>query len=261
MLLRELTDQGVLRLTLNDPKHCNALSEYMLAALGSALEKAEADPAVRVIVLAAIGSVFCAGHDLKEIHAKRNDADAGLSYFTNLFTNCCEVMQTIVNSPKIIIAEVAGVATASGCQLVASCDLAFATNHAQFATPGVNIGLFCSTPMVALSRNMTNKHAMEMLLTGDMISANKAEQIGLINRVVTSAEITKHSMATATKIASKSSMTLTTGKRAFHQQDNMSLADAYQHTSRVMVDNILKYDAREGIHAFISKRVPTWQDE
>ena len=233
----------------------------MLAALGSALAKAETDPAVRVIVLAAIGSAFCAGHDLQEIHARRNDTDAGLSYFTNLFANCCKVMQANVNSPKIIIGEVAGVATASGCQLVASCDLAFATDHSKFATPGVNIGLFCSTPMVALSRNMAHKHAMEMLLTGDMISANKAEQIGLINRVVTSAEITKHSMATAAKIASKSSMTLTTGKRAFYQQGAMNLADAYQYTSKVMVDNILKYDAREGIHAFISKRVATWQDE
>jgi len=261
ILLRELTDQGILRLTLNDPKRCNALSEAMLVALGAALAEAKANPAVRVVVLAAKGSIFCAGHDLKEINARCSDADAGQACFSALFVRCSEVMQAIVNNPKTIIAEVAGVATAAGCQLVASCDLAFATDSARFATPGVNIGLFCSTPMVALSRNVANKHAMEMLLTGDMISATKAEQIGLINRVVNAVELTKQSMAMATKIASKSSMALATGKRAFYQQRTMNLIDAYQHASKVMVDNMLKQDAQEGINAFIEKRPPSWQDE
>ncbi len=261
ILLRELNDQGVLRLTLNDPKRCNALSEAMLIALSTALQEAEVNPNVRVVVLAATGSVFCAGHDLKEINIGCNDADAGLAYFNSLFTHCSKVMQAIVNSPKIIIAEIAGVATAAGCQLVASCDLAFATDSAKFATPGVNIGLFCSTPMVALSRNVANKHAMEMLLTGDLISAAKAEQMGLINRVVTVAELTDQSMAMAIKIASKSSMTLAIGKRAFYQQCTMSLANAYQYASRVMVDNMLKQDAQEGIDAFISKRPPIWSDK
>jgi len=260
ILLSELNNQGVLRLTLCDEKRRNALSEAMLKTLGDALEEAANNPDVRVIVLAAIGPAFCAGHDLKEISAKRSTADGGQAYFTALLSSCANVMQAIVNNPKPVIAEIAAVATAAGCQLVASCDLAVAADTAKFATPGVNIGLFCSTPMVALSRNVSNKHAMEMLLTGDMVSATRAEQIGLINRTVEATQLTEETMAIAAKIASKSTMTVATGKTAFYEQQNMNLNSAYAYTSQVMVDNILKSDAKEGISAFIEKRHPKWQD-
>jgi len=260
ILLSELNNQGVLRLTLCDEKRRNALSEAMLKTLGNALEKAANNPNVRVIVLAAIGPAFCAGHDLKEISAKRSTADGGQAYFTALFSSCANVMQAIVNNPKPVIAEIATVATAAGCQLVASCDLAVAADTAKFATPGVNIGLFCSTPMVALSRNVSNKHAMEMLLTGDMVSATRAEKIGLINRSVEATQLTEETMAMAGKIASKSTMTVATGKAAFYEQQNMNLNSAYAYTSQVMVDNMLKSDAKEGISAFIEKRHPKWQD-
>ena len=259
-LLQEMSD-GVLRLTLNDQKRRNALSETMLTQLANAFSEAALDPSVRVIVLAANGPAFCAGHDLKEITGARTAADGGQAYFKQLFETCASVMQLIVNNPKPVIAEVAGVATAAGCQLVASCDLALAADTARFATPGVNIGLFCSTPMVALSRNVSNKHAMEMLLTGDMISAERAGQIGLINRAVSADELTEQTMALAMKMASKSSMTLAVGKRAFYQQATMPLADAYSYTSQVMVDNMLAHDAEEGIGAFVEKRAPVWQDK
>lgn len=252
---------GILRLTLNDQNRRNALSEAMLAQLSEAFSMAALDPSVRVIVLAAKGPAFCAGHDLKEITAARSGEDNGQAYFTLLFDTCASLMQLIVNNPKPVIAEVAGVATAAGCQLVASCDLAMAADAALFATPGVNIGLFCSTPMVALSRNVSNKHAMEMLLTGDIINAQKAQQIGLINQSLSAEELTGQTMAMAAKIASKSSMTVAVGKRAFYEQAKMPLDDAYTYASRVMVDNMLKRDAEEGIGAFIEKRVPDWQDK
>ena len=184
MLLRELDDDGILRVTMNDVARRNALSEAMLTQLGAAVAEAGADPSVRVVILAANGPAFCAGHDLKEMTAGRSGADGGKAYFAKVMAMCCGVMQAIVNCPKPVIAEVAGVATAAGCQLVASCDLAVAADTARFSTPGVNIGLFCSTPMVALSRNVSNKHAMEMLLTGDMTSASRAAEIGLVNRTV-----------------------------------------------------------------------------
>jgi enoyl-CoA hydratase/carnithine racemase len=215
---------------------------------------------VRAIVLAANGPAFCAGHDLKEITAARAGEDNGKAYFEALFATCASLMQLIVRNPKPVIAEVATVATAAGCQLVASCDLAVAADSARFATPGVNIGLFCSTPMVALSRNVASKHAMEMLLTGDMISAQKAQQIGLINQVCSAEELTEQSMAMAAKIAAKSTMTVAVGKRAFYEQAEMPLEDAYNYASKVMVDNMLKHDAEEGIGAFIEKRSPEWQD-
>ena len=260
ILLSELNNQGVLRLTLCDEKRRNALSETMLKTLGEALGEAANNPDVRVVVLAALGPAFCAGHDLKEISAKRSAADGGQAYFTALFSSCANVMQAIVNNPKPVIAEIAGVATAAGCQLVASCDLAVAADTAKFATPGVNIGLFCSTPMVALSCNVSNKHAMEMLLTGDMISATRAEQIGLINRTVEPTQLTEETMAIAAKIASKSTMTVAMGKTAFYQQQPMELNSAYAYTSQIMVDNMLKLDAKEGVSAFIEKRSPKWQD-
>lgn len=260
ILLSDLSDDGILRLTLNDVKRRNALSEAMLGALGTVFAEAGRNPSVRVIVLAANGPAFCAGHDLKEMTAGRNGPDGGKAYFTKVMAMCSGVMQGIVNCPKPVIAEVTGIATAAGCQLVASCDLAIAAETAQFSTPGVHIGLFCSTPMVALSRNVSNKHAMEMLLTGDMTPAARAAEIGLVNRVVSEASLREATTEMARKIASKSSMTLATGKRAFYAQREMPLADAYDYASQVMVDNMLARDAEEGIGAFIEKRAPQWQD-
>lgn len=260
ILLRELDDEGVLRLTMNDAGRRNALSEAMLAALGAAFADAGADPAVRVIVLAANGPAFCAGHDLKEMTAGRADADRGRAYFTRVMALCSGVMRALVNCPRPVIAEVTGIATAAGCQLVASCDLAIAADTARFSTPGVHIGLFCSTPMVALSRNVADKHAMEMLLTGDMTFASRAAEIGLVNRAVPPEELRQATMEMARKIASKSSMTLATGKGAYYAQREMCLSDAYAYASGVMVENMLARDAEEGIGAFIQKRAPRWQD-
>jgi enoyl-CoA hydratase/carnithine racemase len=260
ILLRDLGDTGILRLTLNDVGRRNALSEAMLAALGAAFAEAGADPAVRVIVLAANGPAFCAGHDLKEMTAGREAEDGGRAYFAHVMAQCSGVMQGIVTCPKPVIAEVTGVATAAGCQLVASCDLAVAADTAKFSTPGVHIGLFCSTSMVALSRNVSNKHAMEMLLTGDMIPADRAAEIGLVNRAVPSDALRDAVMEMAGKIASKSSMTLATGKRAYYAQREMTLAHAYDYASGVMVENMLAQDAKEGIGAFVEKRAPQWQD-
>jgi len=261
ILLEELTENGVMRLTLNDSKRRNALSEEMMAKLTDSLDQASKNDAVRVIVIAGKGPAFCAGHDLKQMSAGRNSADNGHEYFKEVFTVCSKLMQLITNNSKPVIAEVAGVATAAGCQLVASCDLAIAGESARFVTPGVNIGLFCSTPMVALSRNVSNKAAMEMLLTGEMVDSKKAEHIGLINRVVDDKKITEATMAMAEIIASKSRMTVKTGKQAFYRQKEMSLTDAYDYASSVMVENMLKSDAKEGIDAFSEKRQPKWQDE
>ena len=260
ILLRETGDNGVLRLTLNDNGRRNALSEAMLTVLQETFTAAASDKEVRVIVLAANGPAFSAGHDLKEMTAGRAGPDGGHAYFTKVMAMCSGVMQSVVNCPKPVIAEVAGVATAAGCQLVASCDLAVAAETAMFGTPGVNIGLFCSTPMVALSRNVSNKHAMEMLLTGDMISAARAAEIGLVNRVVPGDELRYAAMDLAGRIAAKSSLTLAIGKRAFYEQRNMDLPKAYEYASNVMVENMLTLDAEEGIGAFIEKRAPQWQD-
>ena len=261
ILLREQEDSGILRLTLNDVGRRNALSEAMLTQLTEAISKASHNKDVRVIILAAKGPAFCAGHDLKEMTAGRKANDRGRDYFTKVMAMCSTLMQTIVNCSKPVIAEVTGVATAAGCQLVASCDLAVAADTAKFSTPGVHIGLFCSTPMVALSRTVSNKHAMEMLLTGDMVSASRAAEIGLINNAVTEDDLRETTTALALKIASKSSMTLATGKLAFYKQREMTLSEAYDYASNVMVENMLARDAEEGIGAFIEKRQPTWQDK
>ena len=260
ILLRDLDVNGILRLTLNDVARRNALSEAMLAKLRAAFDDAGSDPSVRVVVLAANGPAFCAGHDLKEMTTGRSQEDGGKAYFAYVMGMCAGVMQGIVNCPKPVIAEVTGVATAAGCQLVASCDVALAADTAQFSTPGVHIGLFCSTPMVALSRNIADKHAMEMLLTGDMTSAARAAEIGLVNYAVAPETLHKSTMDMARKIASKSSMTLATGKRAYYAQREMTLSDAYDYASGVMVDNMLAHDAEEGIGAFIEKRIPQWED-
>ena len=261
ILVSTQNDQGILRLTLNDTRRRNALSIDMLTQLGHALDNAANDPSVRCIILAATGPAFCAGHDLKEMTAARDASDHGRAFFTSTMELCASVMQRIVNCSKPVIAEVAGIATAAGCQLVASCDLAIASQNATFSTPGVHIGLFCSTPMVALSRNVSHKHAMEMLLTGDMVPALRAYEIGLINKVVPQTDLTTATMAMAQKIASKSSMTIATGKRAFYEQRELSLSDAYIQASSVMVENMLAQDAEEGINAFIQKRTPNWQDK
>ncbi|MFD0860482.1 enoyl-CoA hydratase [Roseovarius aquimarinus] len=260
ILLRDLSQDGILRLTLNDTARRNALSEAMLARLGAAIADAGETSAVRVVVLAANGPAFCAGHDLKEMTAGRDAPDGGRAYFAKVMAACSGVMQAIVTCPKPVIAEVTGIATAAGCQLVASCDLAIAAQSARFSTPGVHIGLFCSTPMVALSRNVADKHAMEMLLTGDMTSAERAAEIGLVNRTVEDGALREEVMSLARKIASKSSMTLATGKRAYYAQREMPLGEAYDYASRIMVENMLTHDAEEGIGSFIGKRAPSWQD-
>ena len=260
-LISELSSNGVLRLILNNVPRSNALSETMLDLLHDSLSFATDESSVKVVIISGKGSVFCAGHDLKEMTAGRQNADRGRAYFTKILHKCSSVMQKIVTCPKPVIAEIDGVATAAGCQLVASCDLAVASKDAQFCTPGVHIGLFCSTPMVALSRNLANKHAMEMLLTGDMVSASRAAEMGLVNQVVPPAELRAASLSLATKIAAKSGLTVATGKRAFYQQKEMDLAAAYDYASSVMVDNMLARDAEEGIAAFMEKRAPEWRDE
>lgn len=265
LVLRDCDDHGVLRLTLNDPKTRNSLSEAMMDTLARALADARDDADVRVIVIAANGPVFCAGHNLKEMTAARTDpqngGDRGRAYFTRVLGQCSRLMASLPAHPKPIIAEVAATATAAGCQLAASCDLAVAAHEASFATPGVHIGLFCSTPMVALSRNVAPKHAMEMLLTGDIVNAARAAEIGLVNAACAEDELTDTVLAVAAKIASKSSMTVKTGKRAFYEQAEMSLADAYDYAAGIMVENMLKRDAEEGVNAFLEKRDAVWNDE
>jgi enoyl-CoA hydratase/carnithine racemase len=253
-------EAGILTLTLQNPP-ANALSIAMMEALKGALDRARDDRAVRVVVLAHEGRVFSAGHDLKEMTAHRKDADRGRAFFAETMALCADLMQTIVRHPKPVIAAVGGVATAAGCQLVASCDLAVASREARFATPGVNIGLFCSTPMVALSRNVSRKHAMEMLLTGEMIDADTALSYGLVNRVVAPEALNQAVRELAEAIASKSPLTLKIGKEAFYAQAEMGLAEAYEYTARVMVENMLARDAEEGIGAFIEKRKPEWRGE
>jgi enoyl-CoA hydratase/carnithine racemase len=259
ILLRE-DKGGIAVLTLNRPQARNSLSEALLGALSDALSAIANDRTVRVVVLAANGPAFSAGHDLKELNAHRTDEDRGRGYFKHIMTLCSRVMQQVVTLPQPVIAAVHATATAAGCQLVATCDLAIASQAAKFATPGVNIGLFCSTPMVALSRNVARKHAMQMLLTGDLISAEEAARIGLVNEVVASGEVRGAALALADKIAAKSTLTVKIGKEAFYRQAEMPLADAYDYAAQVMVENMLARDAEEGISAFIEKRAPKWQD-
>ena len=261
LLIKERSDQGILRLTMNDLVSKNSLSEEMMCSLINEFKNASKDSSIKVIILAGNGNVFSAGHNLKEITTARENEDKGEKYFKGVFNLCSTLMQLIIDVPQPVIAEVDGIATAAGCQLVASCDLAIATQESKFATPGVNIGLFCSTPMVALSRNINKKSAMEMLLTGDFIDAKKAKEIGLINHLVQKEELTLEVTKLAEKIASKSSMTVSIGKQAFYAQAEMDLSSAYKYTSQVMKDNLLKHDAREGINAFIEKRSPDWKNK
>lgn len=259
ILVRE-NNGPVALLTLNRPSARNSLSEALLVALGDAFAAIAKDDSVRAVVLAANGPAFCAGHDLKELAARRTDADGGRAYFQHIMTTCSAMMQQIVTLPQPVIAAVQGVASAAGCQLVASCDLAIASVHAGFATPGVDIGLFCSTPMVALSRNVPRKHAMEMLLKGDIITAEKAAAIGLVNEVVPAGQERTTALEWARTFASKSSPVIGIGKAAFYRQLEMPLQQAYDYASRVMTENMMLRDAEEGICAFIEKRDPTWED-
>jgi len=260
ILLRE-TIGSIHVLTLNRPDARNSLSEAMIAELHGALRDISDDASVRAVVIAATGKAFSAGHDMKEMTARRSDADRGRAFFAEVMTASSAMMQAIVHLPKPVVAAIQGVATAAGCQLVASCDLAIASEAATFATPGVDIGLFCSTPMVALSRNIPRKQAMEMLLTGEPVSAATARDIGLVNRVVPAGTERDAAIALAQKIARKSAYTIRIGKAAFYRQAEMSLAEAYRYTSEVMAENMMARDAEEGVGAFIEKREPKWQDE
>ncbi len=260
ILLREDLS-GIAILTLNRPKARNTLSDAMLAALSEAFGLIARDRSIRAVVLAAKGPAFCAGHDLKEMTAHRSDSDRGRAYFVDLFTRCATLMQAIVHLPQPVIAAVHATATAAGCQLVATCDLAVAARTASFGTTGINVGLFCSTPMVALSRNVGRKQALEILLTGDMISAEDAFRMGLVNRLSEPGAEYDAAVEMARKIAAKSAPVIKVGKEAFYRQLEMGLAEAYRYAGEVMVENMLARDAEEGIAAFVEKRPPRWEDQ
>ena len=252
--------EGIACLTLNRPQSRNALSMPMMTALRDQLFTIASDQDIRVVIIKAEGPVFCAGHDLREMTAWRQAEDGGKAAFEQAFDLCAQMMQAIMTLPQPVIAAVESMATAAGCQLVASCDLAVAGQTAGFCTPGVHIGLFCSTPMVALSRNVGRKQAMEMLLLGERIPAQRALEFGLINRVVKEGEALQQAEALARVIASKSQRALRIGKKAFYEQAEMPIIEAYRHAGAVMVENMLAHDAQEGIGAFIEKRPPQWQD-
>jgi enoyl-CoA hydratase/carnithine racemase len=254
ILLEERTD-GVLRLTLNRPEARNALSVELMTALVEALGRAADDPHSRVVVIAGTGPAFCAGHDLRELRQ-----DPRRETHQRIFELCSELMLAIVRLPKPVIAEVHGVATAAGCQLVATCDLAVVAEEARFATPGVNIGLFCSTPMVALTRVIGRKPAMEMLLTGELIDAATARSLGLVNRVVPRKELREAADGLARQIAAKSAFTVKIGKEVFYRQAELDVAAAYRYAAEIMTTNMLAEDAGEGIDAFLAKRTPIWHD-
>lgn len=246
-------------LTLHRPAQRNSLSEALINALQEAIDRLSADRDIAAVVIAAGGPAFSSGHDLKEMTARRADADGGRAYFTHVMDICARMMLSIVRSPKPFIAAVEGVASAAGCQLVATCDLAVAGAAARFTTPGVNIGLFCSTPMVALTRNMPRKRAMEMLLLGEMLKAADAVDFGLVNRVVAEGQALTEALAMADVIASKSTATVAIGKEAFYSQLEAPIAEAYAEAAEVMVRNMMYRDAAEGIGAFIEKRQPDWK--
>jgi enoyl-CoA hydratase/carnithine racemase len=259
ILVREDLEGGIARLTLNSPGSLNALSDTMLAALSDELARLAQDTATKVVVLRGAGKVFCAGHDLKEMQAGRATPDQGAAYFADLFARCAAVMQAITTLPQPVIASAHGIATAAGCQLVATCDMAVAAASTRFGVNGVNIGLFCSTPMVALTRNVSAKQAFEMLVTGEFIPASRAAEIGLVNRVVEPEMLEAETLALARTVASKLGAAVRIGKRAFYDQAQLSLAEAYAHTGAVMVTNMLLRDTDEGITAFIEKRDPNWK--
>ena len=254
-----MLEGSVLRLTLDNPP-ANLFSRTVLDALQSEFDSARGDRSVRVVVIAASGKLFSAGHDLKELTARRTDVDGGRAFFEQTFAACARLMQSIVDLPKPVIAQVDGIATAAGCQLVASCDLAIASDQSRFGVNGIDVGLFCSTPAVALTRAISRKRAMEMLLTGEMIDARTALEFGLVNRVVERESLTQTVNSLAKTIAAKSPAALRLGKEAVRKQAGMDLVEAYDLTSRVMVENMLAADAEEGIAAFLEKRRPHWGD-
>ena len=258
LLLRERRDD-VYILTMNSPETRNCLSEAMMSAIERALVVITAFREVRAVILAANGSSFCSGHDLKEITAKREDGDGGKGYYKRLFRHCTKFMNTLTRYPKPVIAAVQGTATAAGCQLVATCDLAVAAQNARFATPGVNIGLFCATPMVPLSRSVTKKHALEMLLTGEMISAERAALMGLVNYVVPEGKALEEAIMLGRLIGQKSPQALIAGKAAYYAQADLKIEEAYELAQEAMVDGLLDEDSKEGIGAFLEKRRPTWK--
>lgn len=258
VLLQERQD-AVAVLTLNRPQARNSLSEAVLSQLQQAIDHISADRELKVAVIAGVGPAFSAGHDMKEMTARRADPDGGRAYFRKLMDQCSAMMQSIVRSPKPFIAAVEGIASAAGCQLVATCDLAVAGANARFATPGVNIGLFCSTPMVALSRNVSRKRAMEMLLLGEILGAREAAEYGLVNRCVPAGSALQEAMTMANLIASKSQATIAVGKETFYRQLEMPLAEAYREAAEVMAHNMMFQDASEGIGAFLEKRKPQWK--
>jgi enoyl-CoA hydratase/carnithine racemase len=260
LLLREAIGP-IAVITFNRPAKRNTLSEEVIAALHAALDEIATDKAVRALVIASQGPVFSSGHDLKQLTSHRSDDDGGRAYFAKTMQACSAMMQAIVNLPKPVIAAVQGIATAAGCQLVASCDMAVASDDARFATSGIDNGLFCSTPMVALSRNVPRKQAMEMLMAGEPISAQRAMQIGLVNHVVPAGHERDAAIALAQKVARKSAHAIRLGKQAFYRQVEMDLAEAYRFTAEVMTENMMAFDAKEGIGAFIEKREPKWRDE
>ncbi len=249
---------GVATLTLNDPSKLNALSEEMLAALQAEFDALAGDETCRIVVLRAAGKAFCAGHDLREMTAARQSEDGGRGYFEALFATCARMMMSIVSLPQPVIAQAHGIATAAGCQLVATCDLAVAAEGTRFGVNGINIGLFCSTPMVALSRNIPPKRAFEMLTTGEFVDAEEARALGLVNRVVPHSELEAETRKLAETIAAKLGPVVRIGKRAFYEQAEMGLAEAYAHTGRVMATNMMREDTAEGIDAFLAKRKPSW---
>lgn len=249
---------AVMHLTMNAPERLNALSDEMLAALMETLDACAADPDTRVITLAGTGKGFCAGHDLRQMTAMRQAEDGGAAGFSDLFERCSRLMARIQSMPQPVIAQVHGIATAAGCQLVATCDLAVAAADTRFGVNGVNIGLFCSTPMVALSRNIPRKQAFEMLTTGEFIDASRAREIGLVNRVVPPEQLADETAALANQIAGKLGAAVRIGKQAFYAQLQMPVADAYAYTGEVMAKNMLRADTAEGIDAFLGKRDPNW---
>lgn len=260
MAILEMTQRdAVTHLTMNSPERLNALSDEMLAALDETLAALSDDPSCRVITLAGAGKAFCAGHDLRQMQAMRQNADGGAAAFTDLFARCTDVMLRIRSMPQPVIAQVHGIATAAGCQLVATCDMAVAAQGTRFGVNGVNIGLFCSTPMVALSRNIAPKKAFEMLVTGDFIDAARAEALGLVNRIVAPDALAQETAALADQIAGKLGSAVKIGKRAFYDQLVLETAAAYAHTGAVMVENLANPDTNEGMQAFIEKRTPDWK--
>ena len=250
---------GVLTLTLNRPDQRNSLSRDMIAAIDASIAAAAAEKNTRVVILAGNGPGYCAGHDLKELTSHRADSDKGRDFYRQTMQQCSAMMLNIMRCPKPVIAKVHGIATAAGCQLVATCDLAVASLDAKFATPGVNLGLFCSTPMVAVSRNLSRKHTMEMLLLGDMVPAAKAAELGLVNRAVAADQLDDVTAEYASTIASKSPVAVAIGKEAYYRQLDMAIGDAYDYVNEVMVHNMLQADAEEGINAFFDKRKLEWR--